>query len=181
MIPDLKLVKPEPNISSNKSAFLGPKIWKKPLHFRNGATGGNNGAGMEGTGTEFSVMNIDDFSRNVPEDDRDQGMAMPPNGGNSYRNPNSVSSEDGMMETEQPISPPVQVVMPQSPSRNDFCLKRRADFESNQSQLTNISQWNKSKNDGPKGKNDFLYVESKRARLEREKEERGRREEVRVE
>ena len=91
-----QLVKPEPNISSNKSAFLGPKIWKKPLHFRNGATGGNNGAGMEGTGTEFSVMNIDEFlnennfdfdnfSRNVPEDDRDQGMGMPPNGGNSYR------------------------------------------------------------------------------------------------
>ena len=67
-----------------------------------------------------------------------------------YRNPNSVSSEDGMMETEQPISPPVQVVMPQSPSRNDYCLKRKADFDSNQSQLTNISQWNKSKNDGPK-------------------------------
>ena len=67
-----------------------------------------------------------------------------------YRNPNSVSSEDGMMETEQPISPPVQVVMPQSPSRNEFCLKRKADFDPNQSQLTNISQWNKSKNDGPK-------------------------------
>ena len=93
---ELQLVKPEPNISSNKSAFLGPKIWKKPLHFRNGATGGNNGAGMEGNGTEFSVMNIDEFlnennfdfdnfSRNVPEDERDQGMAMPPNGGNSYR------------------------------------------------------------------------------------------------
>ena len=31
------------------------------------------------------------------------------------------------------------------------------------------------------GKNEFLYVESKRARLEREKEERRRREEVRVE
>ena len=30
-------------------------------------------------------------------------------------------------------------------------------------------------------KNEFLYVESKRARLEREKEERRRREEVRVE
>merc|ERR1711902_460529 len=38
-----------------------------------------------------------------------------------------------------------------------------------------------SKNDGPKGKNEFLYVESKRARMEREKEERRRREEVRVE
>merc|ERR1711981_1141260 len=46
---------------------------------------------------------------------------------------------------------------------------------------SNIPQWNKSKNDGPKGKNDFLYVESKRARLEREREERRRREEVRCE
>jgi len=192
MIPDLKLVKPEPNTSSNKSAFLGPKIWKKPLHFRNGAAGGNGGPGMEGTGTEFSVMNIDEFlnennfdfdnfPRNVSEEDREHGMPVPPNGGNSYRNPNSVSSEDGMMDTEQPISPPVQVVMPQSPSRNELCLKRKADFQPPQSQLTNLSQWNKSRNEGPKEKNDFLYVESKRARLEREKEERRRREEVRVE
>ena len=30
-------------------------------------------------------FDFDNFSRNVPEDDRDQGMAMPPNGGNSYR------------------------------------------------------------------------------------------------
>merc|ERR1712179_833564 len=33
----------------------------------------------------------------------------------------------------------------------------------------------------PKGENTFLYVESKRARLEREREERRRREEARIE
>jgi len=33
----------------------------------------------------------------------------------------------------------------------------------------------------PKGDNAFLYVESKRARLEREREERRRREEARIE
>jgi len=197
MIPDLKLVKPEPNISSNKSAFLGPKIWKKPLHFRNGGAGGNNGAGMDGSGTEFSVMNIDEFLNEnnfdfdhfpskISEDDRDHGMAVPSNGGNSYRNPNSVSSEDGMMDTEQPISPPVPVVLPQSPNhRNELCLKRKADFDEAASphpQMPHqMPQWNKSKNDAPKGKNEFLYVESKRARIEREKEERRRREEVRVE
>merc|ERR1712001_238543 len=39
----------------------------------------------------------------------------------------------------------------------------------------------KAKNDLPKGENGFLYVESKRARIEREREERRRREEVRCE
>merc|ERR1719153_145010 len=39
----------------------------------------------------------------------------------------------------------------------------------------------KPKVDLPKGDNAFLYVESKRARLEREREERRRREEARIE
>merc|ERR1712050_339113 len=43
------------------------------------------------------------------------------------------------------------------------------------------SRWNKRKNSLPKGENTFLYVESKRARLEREREERRRREETRIE
>ena len=75
---------------------MGPKIWKKPLHFRNGGAGGNNGTGMDGSGTEFSVMNIDEFLNEnnfdfdhfpskISEDDRDHGMAVPSNGGNSYK------------------------------------------------------------------------------------------------
>ena len=71
------------------------------------------------------------------------------------RNPNSVSSEDGMMDTEQPISPPVPVVLPQSPNhRNELCLKRKADFDEAASphpQMPHqMPQWNKSKNDAPK-------------------------------
>merc|ERR1712179_659312 len=73
--------------------------------------------------------------------------------------------------------------MPQSPSRNELSLKRKADFETSapQSPPSNIADWNEPRTDGPKGKNEFLYVESKRARMEREKEERRRREEIRVE
>merc|ERR1711997_137003 len=197
MTPDLKLVKPEPNVSSAKSAFLGPKIWKNSLHFHKmgaGGAAGSNGGSMDASGTEFSVMNIDEFLNEnnldfdhfplrASEEEREQGMEASTNYRNMYRNPSSVASGDGLMEIEQPISPPVEVVMPQSPSRNEPCLKRKADFDASSPQLpsSNIPQWNKSKSDGPKGKNDFLYVESKRARLEREREERRRREEVRCE
>ena len=59
---------------------------------------------MEGTGTEFSVMNIDEFlnennfdfdnfPRNVSEEDREHGMPVPPNGGNSYRYDNYKKQE----------------------------------------------------------------------------------------
>ena len=51
---------------------------------------------MDGSGTEFSVMNIDEFLNEnnfdfdhfpskISEDDRDHGMAVPSNGGNSYK------------------------------------------------------------------------------------------------
>jgi len=197
MIPDLKLVKPEPNVSSAKSAFLGPKIWKKPLHFQKmgaGGTSGNIEGGMDPANTEFSVMNIDEFLNEnnfdfdqfplrASEEEREHGMEASPNNQNMYRNPSSVASEEGVMDIEQPISPPVPVVMPQSPSRNELSLKRKADFETSapQSPPSNIAEWNEPRTDGPKGKNEFLYVESKRARMEREKEERRRREEIRVE
>ena len=155
---------------------------------------------MEGSGTEFSVMNIDEFLNEnnfdfdhfpskISEDDKDHGMAAPSNGGNSYRyelfnqlkckyfgihkiirfiqrfvklnyyhfnrNPNSVSSEDGMTDTEQPISPPVPVVLTQSPNhRNELCLKRKADIDEAASphpQMPHqMPQWNKSKDDAPK-------------------------------
>lgn len=56
------------------------------------------------------------------------------------------------MDIEQPISPPVPVVMPQSPSRNELSLKRKADFETSapQSPPSNIAEWNEPRTDGPK-------------------------------
>ena len=56
-----QIVKPEPSVPTAKSAFLGPKIWKKPLSFKPGDTLGNNVGGFDGTASEFSVMNIDEF------------------------------------------------------------------------------------------------------------------------
>ena len=48
-----------------KSAFLGPKLWKKPITSQELSESGNselevNGT-MDTTGAEFSVMNINDF------------------------------------------------------------------------------------------------------------------------
>lgn len=195
MIPDFKLIKAENNMSTMKSAFLGPKIWKKPLSFHKlaGEGSGNNGGMDEATGPEFSVMNIDEF---LNENNFDFGRLSPPVEDNerfgqregapsanmdSYRSPCSVTSDDAMMDTEQPISSPVVVVIPQSPTRKqEFVLKRKMGDES-PTPSDSVSQLNKSKNELPKGENQFLYVESKRARLEREREERNRREEVRVE
>jgi len=191
LIPDLKLIKAEPSMSTMKSAFLGPKIWKNPLSFHKlaGAGSGNNES-MEATGAEFSVMNIDDF---LSENNFDFGRISPPieddeRGGkregaplanmDSYRSPCSVNSDDAMMDTEQPIASPMD---PHSPPRNkDLVLKRK--MRGGSPTPSDPSQWNKAKNELPKGENQFLYVESKRARLEREKEERKRREqEVQVE
>ena len=63
-------------MSTMKSAFLGPKIWKNPLSFHKlaGAGSGNNES-MEATGAEFSVMNIDDF---LSENNFDFGRISPP-------------------------------------------------------------------------------------------------------
>jgi len=54
IIPDLKIVKPEPCVPRTTSAFLGPKIWKKPISFKAGETLDNNGGGMEGASAECS-------------------------------------------------------------------------------------------------------------------------------
>ena len=51
--------------SEPKSAFLGPKIWKKPMTLNQLSIGNDDGVGhskkVDVSGAEFSVMNIDDF------------------------------------------------------------------------------------------------------------------------
>jgi len=204
MTPDLKIVKPEPSVSTAKSAFLGPKIWKKPLSFKPGDAVGNNAGGFDGAGSEFSVMNIDEFltennfdfsgrfSPSVEDDeteDRDARSSIDTDG---YRNPLSCNSMDSLMDAEQPIPSPVPMVIPQTARRNEQGLKRKLNggiasspnISCSSSPLppTVSEQWTpKIKNGLPKGDHDFLYAESKRAKIEREKEERRRREEVRVE
>ena len=65
---------------ATNSAFLGPKIWKKPMHFYK-SNGGENGiAGNDAStnhlqGPQFSVMNIDEF---LTENNFDIGRISPP-------------------------------------------------------------------------------------------------------
>ena len=66
-------------LPSNNSAFLGPKIWKKPLNFyklagraTEPAEGSSNSINTQEA--EFSVMNIDDF---LTENNFDVGRVSP--------------------------------------------------------------------------------------------------------
>jgi len=97
-----------------ESAFLGPKLWSKPVQMPI----------TNDSDEEFAVMNIDDFL-NENGFDLDE----------SAQSPKSVTSNE--METEEHMEPPAKK------------SKKKIDTT-------------------------FLYVESKRARLEREKEEKKR-------
>lgn len=79
------------------------------------------------------------------------------------------------MDTEKPIAPSIAVEMPHSPT-SSYSMDGNIVGTYPQS----LAPWIKCKNELPKGGNDFLYAESKRARMEREKEERRRREEIRL-
>lgn len=190
---DNKDVKPK----ATAAAFLGPKMWKKPITLDMLIEDSNDGiksdSGVEATGAEFSVMNINAFlnennidvgqcvSPSLVEDifevdargQREETPAIVADGysriraksesESSIRSSISVASDDPMMDSG--------VEMPQSPSTS-FGIKR------SHAEISQPSPANKTKNQLPKGGNDFLYVESKRARLEREKEERRLREEA---
>jgi len=184
MMNDTKDQKSQPILQAPNSAFLGPKIWKKPLNFykMGNDTNTRNGGG------EYSVMNIDEF---LNENNFDIGRISPPladdmfdqrgmREGTPYTNDVEVGSpfslDDIAMDSEQPIeSPSASIEIPESPLSG---FEMRA-FNGTFPQPTEYPMKNKA--DLPKGGNDFLYVESKRARLEREKQERQQKEEVSVE
>ena len=103
-----------------ESAFLGPKLWSKPVQMPL----------TNDSDEEFAVMNIDDFL-----------------------------NENGFDLEEQPNE---TVLSPQSISSNDMDTDQQDHDEP------------PSKKSKKKIDTTFLYVESKRARLEREKEEKKR-------
>jgi len=167
-------------VSSNpkpESAFLGPKIWKNPITLPMLA-GGNNGSGD----AEFSIMNIDDFlSENnfdfsgitppLPDDEilglskeketramqavqhQDQVTRKP----HVMMSPGSISSDDSMDLAERYKPPPsIAGSVASQQSSQDIGGAR-------------------VKNALPKGENGFLYAESKRAKMERERAEARKR------
>jgi len=188
LMPNIKEEPTKTELPSNNSAFLGPKIWKKPLNFyklagraTEPAEGSSNSINTQEA--DFSVMNIDDF---LTENNFDIGRVSPAHseelfGSKGVRDDTPFSAEGSGgslfsfedmqgIDSEQPLeSPPVSVQMPGSPI-NKFDGSLSGDDASFV-----------VKPDSAKGKNEFLYVESKRARMEREKEERMRREEARTE
>jgi len=112
-----------------ESAFLGPKLWSKPIQMPLTLETQDN--------EDFAVMNIDDF---LSENGFDLTEPSSPEGGRE--GPTSPTSD---MEMEMEI-----------PEKK--CNKRVAVPE-----------------DSGRKEHDFLYVESKRARIEREKEEKRKR------
>jgi len=178
--------KVKPKAPATNSAFLGPKIWKKPMHFYKSNGGedriaGNDASSNHLQGPQFSVMNIDEF---LTENNFDIGRISPPladdmfgqggevdRGTSPYEQETEFSLDDIQMDSEQPIeSPGSSMDMPDSPTS-------AYGPPSVQSSAYMPAQ----KREAAKGGNDFLYVESKRARMEREKEERRRREELALE
>merc|ERR1712072_1670347 len=132
-------------------------------------------------------MNIDEF---LTENNFDIGRISPiaadafEQGGVRQGTPYSTQADEGSplmledieMENEQSIgSPSDSFAMPNTPT-NDYELN----YNVGKFQQTTSYQ-SKPKKDIKEGGNDFLYVESKRARLEREKEERRRKEETSIE
>jgi len=118
-----------------ESAFLGPKLWSKPIQMPLEQTQDSE---------DFAVMNIDDF---LSENGFDLNEDSLPAEGGKEDQPTSPTS-DLSMEMEQLMD------LPQT--KKKVCIKRPAPESLG------------------KKEHDFLYVESKRARLEREKEEKRR-------
>jgi len=183
--PDLSdsvVMKPKAIKIEQKSAFLGPKIWNTPITLNQLTEDEpeteealeNN---VEATGAEFSVMNIDDF---LQENNFDFGNVSP-----NTRDIYAVESR-GQRQRASTIKTTDYRRRELSPDEStpseysDYSMMETDQQVTNQSVGSPPSS-KKPKIDLPKGDNAFLYVESKRARLEREREERRRREEARIE
>jgi len=160
--------------SKPESAFLGPKIWKNPitLPMLNGSAG--NGSGGDGTGSggdaEFSIMNIDDF---LNENNFDLNRISPPLpddeilGLGKEATAKAAKAAAAMQQQHQMLSP-------QSVVSDDSM-----DMAGNVSDSGFSTVGTSKKNMLPKqGENSFLYAESKRAKMERERLERKRKMEV---
>lgn len=184
--PDIK-----PNISGFKepkkvvvsaakpeSAFLGPKIWKNPitLPMLNGSAG--NGSGGDGTGNggdaEFSIMNIDDF---LNENNFDLNRISPPLPDDEILGLGkeaTAKAAAAMQQQQQQMLSPQSVV-------SDDSMDMAGNVSDSGFSVASPSSAASKKNLLPKqGENSFLYAESKRAKIERERLERKRKMEVQI-
>jgi len=147
-----KIAKNNPMISSinPESAFLGPKLWSRPMPMSGGGVKMNE---------DFSVMNIDDFLSENGFDLSEEQESSDCQSEAGALSPRSITSD---METEMVQEQP------------EVPYKKMKRVESS----PNSSRPSKAKIEG---ENTFLYVESKRAKMEREKEEKRKRAAMEIE
>jgi len=165
--------------SKPESAFLGPKIWKNPitLPMLSGAgNGSGNGSGSgngNGGDAEFSIMNIDDF---LNENNFDLNRISPPLPDDEILGLGKEATAKAALQQQQlQQSQQQQVFSPQSVVSDTDSMDM-----GNMSDVNNQPGTSK-KNMLPKqGENSFLYAESKRAKMERERQERKRKMEVAI-
>lgn len=150
-----------------QSAYLGPKLWEKPMSLQ------------QFHEDDFFVMNIEEFlaenNLKVGNKSNNGSEASPEPEELSCTSPTSVIySNHGQGHSPHPhgpVSPPtasehrVPIINVPSPTQRPSIIVSPKDNSPKRNLL-------------PKGGNEFLYTESKRAKLEREKEERRKRNQV---
>jgi len=156
---------------SDYSAYLGPKLWDRPISLQNFNE------------DDFFVMNISEFlaENNLQEDggktaqDDSIGMADSP----EAQRLTEVSSPENIYEASTPSPPPIHFESRICDTKDDSPVPSRPSII-----VTNKGGYTDSKKKPPvtlpKGENSFLYTESKRAKMEREREERKRRLQVEI-
>jgi len=160
-LPKLKPATSVIQTSNPTSAYLGPKLWEKSITISN--------LGLEDEEEEeeepyCDVMNMEEFlaENNIKMDIMEERSPDP-----IHTIEVPVYSPSSFLDSPQPSpqSPPTSDIKP--PQRPSIIMapKREHPAETKKEIL-------------PKGENTFLYAESKRAKLEREKEERRRKLEV---
>lgn len=142
----MKLKEDEPRSPDASNAYLGPKLWDKPISLQ------------EFNEEDFFVMNIDEFlaENNLQLDAKDRSAPHIRQGG-----PVETSPEPETLACTSPH----RISCSSPPARPSIIVANR----------------DMKRPAVAKGSHDFLYSESKRAKLEREKEERRRRREEEIE
>jgi len=173
--------KPQQEKSQPKSAFLGPQIWKNSITLNQLADDEEieekKPISVNVPSAEFSVMNIEDF---LAENNFDNVGNVSPKTKTEIYDDESRGIDSQAATTTIRLSD-YRIESGRSGSEvSDYSVIDADTATERNTYQEQSSRSNKRKIELPKGDNSFLYAESKRARIEREKEERRRREEARI-
>jgi len=142
--------------ADSTSAFLGPRLWDKSISL---PLMGEEEEGEDEEQGEYDVMSMDDFLME-----------------NNIRMDSSPEDPDDPGTLEMVISRPNVILPPQGLKKEAPGPVGATEAVGAARAVTKVEAVGATKSNVlPKGGNDFLYTESKRARLERERAERKRR------